>query len=71
MTNLRDLSDADLATRRFNQKERFGLLRNGIPIEAIRMLRAGYVREVLGNPEALRQLRAGFGITARGGPEVP
>jgi hypothetical protein len=57
------LTDAELATRRFNQRERAGLLRDGMPIEAIRMLRAGYVREVLANPEALRQLRAEFGIT--------
>lgn len=62
MTNLGDLTDAELATRRFNQKERFGLLRDGMPLEAIRLLREGYVREVLANPVALRQLRAEFGI---------
>lgn len=71
MTDLRDLSDAELATRRFNQKERFRLLQDGMPLEAIRILRQGYVEAVLGNPEALRQLRVQFGITARGGPEVP
>jgi hypothetical protein len=71
MTDLRKLSDAELATRRFNQKERFGLLRDGIPFEAIRMLRQGYVEAVLGNPAARQQLREQFGITPRGGPEVP
>ena len=57
-----EATDEELAVRRFNQKERFKLLRDGMPIEAIRMLRQGYVREVLANPEALRQLRAGFDL---------
>lgn len=57
------MTDAELATRRFNRKERAGLLRDGMPIQAIRMLRQLYVAAVLKNPEALRQLREEFGIT--------
>jgi len=52
------VTDAMMATRRFNRKERARLLRDGMPIQAIRMLRQLYVAAVLRNPEALRQLRA-------------
>lgn len=57
-----DRADLWMLVRRFNQKERFKLLRDGIPIGAIRMLRTGYVEAMLANPEAMRQLRAEFGI---------
>lgn len=49
--------DERRAVRAFNQRERYALIRDGVPIEAIRQLRERYVRDVLANPEALRQLR--------------
>lgn len=57
------MSDAERAVRRFNQKERFRLLQDGMPIEAIGVLRGLYVDAILRNPEAMRQLRAEFGIS--------
>lgn len=62
-----DRADVWMLVRRFNQRERYKLLRDGIPIEAIRMLRTGYVKAMLANPEAMRQLRAEFGIVREDG----
>ena len=47
----------DLAGQWWDSEEAPGLLRDGVPVDALDAMRANHIRAVCANPEAVRQLR--------------
>ncbi len=52
------MTDAELAARYWAEHQEPGLLRDGIPDDALASMRRRYIEDACANPEAVRQIRA-------------